>query len=170
MFIVPNTPYRGFIFNNNRNFLNTNVGICLFAFNAYTCILQHIDWYKGMPTKNYKQYMKLNTEDYNTIAQYETEFAHSVNENYFRIVNRNLLKNYADIYKRVFNRDSKILNGCSRCILQDIKALATIYFQDKKEMENEAKNTAIETPKEEKPKTAPKKNKNATKGKKTTKK
>lgn len=114
--------------------------------------------------------MKLNIEDYNLIAEYEADFGHAVNEGYFRIVNRNLLKNYADIYKRVFNRDSKILNGCSRCILQDIKSLATIYFQDKKEMENEAKKEAVETPKEEKPKTTQKNNKSASKGRKTTKK
>lgn len=111
--------------------------------------------------------MKLNIEDYNFIAEYETEFGHAVNDSYFRIVNRNLLRVCADIYKRVFNRDSKILNGCNRCVLQDIKALATVYFQDKDEM---AQNKAIETIEEEKPVDTPKKNKTAPKGKKTTKK
>ena len=78
--------------------------------------------------------MKLSIEDYNKIAEYEKEFSHAYNENYFRIVNRNLLKDYAEIYKRVFGRDSKILNGCNRCILADIKLLAKAYFDDKNEM------------------------------------
>lgn len=78
--------------------------------------------------------MKLSIEDYNKIAEYDKDFSHAINENYFRIVNRNLLKDYAEIYKRVFNRDSKILNGCNRCVLQDIKTLAKVYFDDKKEM------------------------------------
>lgn len=92
--------------------------------------------------------MRLNLEDYKKISEYEKDFSHSINEGYFRIVNRSLLKDYADIYKRTFNRDSKILNGCSRCILQDIKQLAKAYFDDKKEMENNtADETVEETPK-----------------------
>lgn len=86
--------------------------------------------------------MKLSLEDYNKINEYENEFSHALNEGYFRIVNRNLLVEYAAIYKRVFNRDSKILNGCSRCVLQDIKLLAKTYFDDKKEYE--AQNKAVE--------------------------
>lgn len=110
--------------------------------------------------------MKLTLEDYNLIAEYEADFSHAANEGYFRIVNRNLLKNYAEIYKRTFNRDSKILNGCSRCILQDIKQLATIYFQDKKEL-TKAINEIVEQPVEEKPvEETPKKTKKTTKNKK----
>lgn len=82
--------------------------------------------------------MKLNIEDYNYIAEQEKEFAHALNESYFRVINRNMLMEYSKIYKRVFNRDSKILNGCMRCVLNDIKALATVYFNDKKEMEEKA--------------------------------
>lgn len=99
--------------------------------------------------------MKLNIEDYNFIAEYETEFGHAVNDSYFRIVNRNLLRVCADIYKRVFNRDSKILNGCNRCVLQDIKALATVYFQDKAEM-TKAINEIVDENAENEPKKAEK--------------
>ena len=95
--------------------------------------------------------MKLSKEDFNYIKESESDFSHALNENYFRIVNRSMLKNYADIYKRTFKRDSKILNGCNRCILMDIRQLANVYFLDKKEMEArekeemEAKAKAIET-------------------------
>lgn len=92
--------------------------------------------------------MKLSIEDFNLIASQETEFSHAINESYFRIVNRKMLQDYAAIYKRVFNKDSKILNGCNRCVLSDIKALATIYFQDKKEMAKaEEEKPVEETPK-----------------------
>ena len=106
--------------------------------------------------------MKLNIEDYNLIAEQEKEFSHALNESYFRIANRKMLQDYAAIYKRTFNKDSKILNGCNRCVLADIKQLATVYFQDKDEM---AQNKAIE---DENPVDTPKKNKTAPKGKKTT--
>ena len=121
--------------------------------------------------------MKLSIEDYNLIAEQEKEFGHALNESYFRIANRKMLQDYAAIYKRTFNKDSKILNGCNRCVLADIKQLATVYFQDKDEMaqnkgvlnnsDANVKNTAIE---DEKPVDTPKKNKTAPKGRKTTKK
>lgn len=107
--------------------------------------------------------MRLTTEDYNSINEYEQYFAHAINDGYFRIINRGLLKNYAEIYKRVFNKDSKILNGCNLCVLNNIKELAAVYFQDKKEMETKAKaNTAekqavAEAPAKQTPKTAKKK-------------
>ena len=113
--------------------------------------------------------MKLSIEDFNLIAEQEAEFSHSIKENYFRIANRKMLQDYAAIYKRTFNKDSKILNGCNRCVLADIKALATVYFQDKEDM-TKAIDEAVEQSIEEKPITTPKKNKTASKGKKTTKK
>lgn len=79
--------------------------------------------------------MKLTEEQYNLIAEYEKDFSHAINDGYFRIVNRKLLTDYAAIYKSVFKKDSKILNGCSRCVLADIKTLAKVYFDDKAEKE-----------------------------------
>lgn len=101
--------------------------------------------------------MKLTEEQYNKIQEYEKDFHHALYENYFRIINRKLLVDYAAIYKRVFNRDSKILNGCSRCILQDIKLLAKAYFDDKEEKSKQEtlETTNIEVKNEEiKPKKA----------------
>lgn len=105
--------------------------------------------------------MRLTTEDFNSIKEYEQYFSHAINEGYFRIINRGLLKVYAEIYKRVFNKDSKILNGCSLCVLNNIKELAAVYFQDKKELETKAKTaekqTVAEAPAKQTPKTAKKK-------------
>lgn len=96
--------------------------------------------------------MKLSIEDYNLIAEQETEFSHALNQNYFRIANRKMLQDYAAIYKRTFNKDSKILNGCNRCVLADIKALATVYFQDKEDMTKAIDEAVEEKPVEETPK------------------
>lgn len=107
--------------------------------------------------------MRLTTEDFNSIKEYEQYFSHAINEGYFRIINRGLLKVYAEIYKRVFNKDSKIMNGCSLCVLNNIKELAAVYFQDKKELETTAKaetaekQAVAEAPAKQTPKTAKKK-------------
>ena len=93
--------------------------------------------------------MKLSIEDFNLIAEQEAEFSHSIKENYFRIANRKMLQDYAAIYKRTFNKDSKILNGCNRCVLADIKALATVYFQDKEDMTKSINEIVDENPEKE---------------------
>lgn len=94
--------------------------------------------------------MKLTQEQFDYIAQSEIEFVKAVKENYFRVVNRNMLAEYAKIYKSVFGKDSKILNGCSRCVLTDIKQLAKVYFDDKAELEAQ-KNIEVADNEEEKP-------------------
>lgn len=113
--------------------------------------------------------MKLTQEEYNKLQEIDSELGHAINDSYFRVVNRKMLQDYAAIYKRVFGRDSKILNGCSRCILNNIKELAKVYFEDKAEIENKAENSPMdliqpecgttETITEEKP-AKPKKNAN----------
>lgn len=90
--------------------------------------------------------MTLNEKQYEYLEQVEDHLKHAVNDNYFRIVNRNMLLEFHNIYKDIFKSDSKILNGCSRCILADIKQLATVYFKDKEE-KNSIK--SIEEPIEE---------------------
>lgn len=123
--------------------------------------------------------MKLTIEEFNTLNEIEDELNHSVKENYFRIVNRPMLAEYAKIYKRVFRRDSKIVGGCGHCVLQDMRQLAYVYFDDKKEMEEAAKqaqNKPIDliqpecattaTVKAEKPSEQKKSTKTATKNKK----
>lgn len=111
--------------------------------------------------------MTLNEKQYEYLEQVEDHLKHAVNENYFRIVNRNMLLEFHNIYKDIFKSDSKILNGCSRCILADIKRLATVYFKDKEE-KNSIKSIEepVEEPVEEE---APKKMSQYSYGKKTTK-
>lgn len=83
--------------------------------------------------------MKLTQDEFNKLSEIETELTHAVKENYFRIVYRPMLAEYAKIYKRVFRKDSKIIGGCNHCVLNDMRQLAYVYFDDKKEMEEAAK-------------------------------
>lgn len=123
--------------------------------------------------------MKLTQDEFNKLSEIETELTHAVKENYFRIVYRPMLSEYAKIYKRVFRRDSKIVGGCNHCVLNDMRQLAYVYFDDKKEMEEaakQAKNKPIDviqpecattaTVKAEKPSEQKKSTKTATKNKK----
>jgi len=116
--------------------------------------------------------MNFKDEQYKYLEQLEESLGHAVNDNYFRVVNRQMLSELAKIYVDVFGGTTKILNGCSKCILADIKRLGKAYFEDKKAKNKPKKveNEPIETIEEEKPVDTPKKNKTAPKGKKTTKK
>lgn len=94
--------------------------------------------------------MTLNEEQYKYLEELEIHLHHALYEGYCRIINRDVLKVMDSIYQDIFKSKSKMLDGCSRCILYDIKKLADIYFKDKKEKESEeAKNIAIEEPIEE---------------------
>lgn len=94
--------------------------------------------------------MKLTQEQFNCIAEYESDFGKALNENYFRIVNRKMLLEYDQIYRSVFGRESKILNGCNRCVLSDIKMIARVYFEDKAELEaKKNEEVAVENKEEE---------------------
>ena len=76
--------------------------------------------------------MTFNDEQYKYLEQLEESLGHAVNDNYFRVVNRQMLAELAKIYVDVFGGTTKILNGCSKCILTDIKRLGKAYFEDKK--------------------------------------
>lgn len=58
---------------------------------------------------------------------------------YVRFGSREQKERLAAIYESHFGKKSGILNGCSRCLLNDTKALAELYFKDVKEREEMAK-------------------------------
>ena len=84
--------------------------------------------------------MNYTQEDYEYMGKFEYHLNTAINNNYCRIDSKVTLKAFADIYKRTLNKDSKLVTGCSHCVLKDIKTLANLYFSDKAEYE------AIETP------------------------
>lgn len=91
--------------------------------------------------------MNYTQEDYEYMGKFEYHLNTAVNNNYCRIDSKVTLKAFADIYKRTLNKDSKLVTGCSHCVLKDIKTLANLYFSDKAEYEAiEKAQNAIETP------------------------
>lgn len=58
---------------------------------------------------------------------------------YVRFGSREQKERLAAIYESHFGKKSGILNGCSRCLLNDTRALADLYFADVKEKEDMAK-------------------------------
>lgn len=64
---------------------------------------------------------------------------------YVRFSSREQKERLAAIYESHFGKKSGILNGCSRCLLNDTKALADLYFNDVKEREEMAKKIQIQS-------------------------
>lgn len=64
---------------------------------------------------------------------------------YVRFGSREQKERLAAIYESHFGKKSGILNGCSRCLLNDTKALAELYFKDVKEKEEMAKKNQIQS-------------------------
>lgn len=64
---------------------------------------------------------------------------------YVRFGSREQKERLAAIYESHFKKKSGILNGCSRCLLNDTRALADLYFADVKEKEEMAKQIQAES-------------------------
>lgn len=64
---------------------------------------------------------------------------------YVRFGSREQKERLAAIYESHFGKKSGILNGCSRCLLRDTKALAELYFNDVREKEEMAKKAQSES-------------------------
>ena len=99
--------------------------------------------------------MKLTEQEYELLSKDEMQLEKAIKSNYCRICNKDVLTLYDKIYQRLFKKKSKMLDGCPRCVLSDIKKLAVVYFQDK--MAYETQNKPIETIEDEKAIEKPKK-------------
>lgn len=100
------------------------------------------------------------------MEEFKDNFFVSIHNNFVRFNNIAQKERLAAVYERVFGRKSGILNGCSRCLLNDTKALARVYYdyeaKKAKAVEEQPEPTEANPtePKEVKPKP---KNKRATK-------
>lgn len=105
--------------------------------------------------------MMLTTEQFKVLKKYDKHMRTAYYADYIRINDRNVFQDLDKVFNEVFHKSSGILNGCMRCILRDIKALATKYIADVKELE--LKEQVVETKEE---KAATKKTTRKTNGKK----
>lgn len=62
------------------------------------------------------------------MEEFKDNFFVSIHNNFVRFNNIAQKERLAAVYERVFGRKSGILNGCSRCLLNDTKALARVYY------------------------------------------
>lgn len=111
----------------------------------------------------------MNQEDYEFLKNFEYHLGTALNSNYCRLDAKNTLSQIAAIYERTFSTKSKIIGGCNRCALNDIKRLARAYFDYKateKPVEAPATEESVTTPETtQKPATAKKTTKKTTKKK-----
>lgn len=99
--------------------------------------------------------MTLSKEEYEYLSAFDYQFHTALANNYTRIDVRGVLAKMAEIYERVFKTKSKMVGGCNKCVLTDIKRLARVYFEDKAEYDAEkasveAENKPVEASVEEK--------------------
>ena len=74
-------------------------------------------------------------EDYNILKKYELHL-HSAQSDFMRGLSSKDLKELDEVYNRILpNKKSKLLGGCSRCILHSLQDIAEVYFNYKPEPE-----------------------------------
>ena len=88
--------------------------------------------------------MTLTKEEYEYLSAFDYQLHTAVERNYTRIDVRGVLAKMAEIYERVFKSKSKMVGGCNKCVLTDIKRLARVYFEDKKAYDAEKAAVEVE--------------------------
>lgn len=96
--------------------------------------------------------MNYTKEQFETLKKYHKHLMTARYGDYIRISDRKSLEELDKVFKEAFHKESGILNGCMRCILRDIKALAIKYVEDdeilsKAEAETKTEETVTEAPK-----------------------
>lgn len=69
-------------------------------------------------------------EIFEILKKYDSQFNQIKSCNFCRIPGRNALQELNDVYMKLFNTSSKLLNGCSACIYEGLRKLSTEYFNE----------------------------------------
>lgn len=67
-------------------------------------------------------------EIFEILKKYDSQFNQIKSCNFCRIPGRNALQELNDVYMKLFNTSSKLLNGCSNCIYEGLRRLSIEYF------------------------------------------
>lgn len=91
-------------------------------------------------------------EQFNKLTKYRDSLYTATNLDYVRVQTIEDKQTLHNLYKEIFNKDSGIMGGCTRCLLRDIKTLGKSYFEFEKQLKEQD-----EQPKSKKgrPKTKP---------------
>lgn len=69
-------------------------------------------------------------EIFNILKEYDKQFTTIQQSNYCRIPGRRALEELNDAYMKLFNSQSRLLNGCSSCIMDGLRKLSVEYFKE----------------------------------------
>jgi hypothetical protein len=69
-------------------------------------------------------------ELFEILKQYDFQFRTIRDSNFCRIPGRRALEELNDAYNQLFNSQSKLLNGCSNCIMDGLRRLSEKYFEE----------------------------------------
>lgn len=87
-------------------------------------------------------------EQYTILQQYEETLSKAQN-GYCRALSSQSLKKLNEVYIELFGEESRLLSGCSACVLKGLKKLAKAYFENPVEEKKEEQVQEQLEPKEE---------------------
>ena len=74
-------------------------------------------------------------EQYIELTEYETQLRSAAYSNFVRFVTIEKKRRLSELYSDIFNKKSKMLNGCGTCALREMKELGLLYFSEKEARE-----------------------------------
>lgn len=80
-------------------------------------------------------------EQYQILENYKIHLGTAFKANYYRGITSTELKELSSLYEEIFNEPSKLTNGCSHCILADLKRLGGEFFNYQSRIKEELKST-----------------------------
>lgn len=70
-------------------------------------------------------------EQYIELTEYETQLRSAAYGNFVRFVTLDKKKRLSQLYSEIFNKKSKMMNGCGTCALREMKEMGLLYFAEK---------------------------------------
>ena len=70
-------------------------------------------------------------EQYIELTENESQLRSAAYGNFVRFVTIEKMRKLSQLYSDIFNKKSKMLNGCGTCALREMKELGLLYFSEK---------------------------------------
>ena len=72
----------------------------------------------------------MDKETFEILQKYDKQFNNIKDSNYCRIPGRTALQELNDVYMKLFQSQSRLLNGCSACVFDGLRRLSVEYFNE----------------------------------------
>lgn len=76
-------------------------------------------------------------EQFNKLTKYRDNLYTATNLDYVRVQSAEDKKALHNLYKEIFDKDSGIIGGCTRCLIRDLKAIGKVYFEYEKQLKEQ---------------------------------